>query len=119
MEPKLSPEADHAVHFREFIQRLAQKFEPLQIFSFSQNTYTQSYQGCFTDSQINFRFDNCLLVVTESATRVDYEMQDFANTNYRQGTVTIICHGRQSVMEAVQHNSRFFYIGTCNWKTAL
>lgn len=37
MEPsKLSPEAEHAVHFREFTQRLAQKFEPLQIFNFSQ-----------------------------------------------------------------------------------
>lgn len=51
---KLSPEAEHADHFREFIQRLVQKFEPLQIFCFSQSTYTQSYQGCFTASQSNF-----------------------------------------------------------------
>ncbi|RZJ89348.1 MAG: HEPN domain-containing protein [Chryseobacterium sp.] len=108
MEPKLSPEAEHAAHFREFIQRLAQKFEPLQILSFSQNSYTHNSQGCFNDGQHYFRCDYCLLVVTETATRVDYEMQDLANTNYRQGTVTIICHGRQSVIDAVQHNSRFF-----------
>lgn len=108
MEPKLSPEANHAIHFREFIQRLSQKFEPLQIFSFSQNSYTHNFQNCFNDNQGHFKCDHCLLVVTESATRVDYEMQDFANTNYRQGTITIICHGKQSVMDAVQHNSRFF-----------
>lgn len=108
MEPKLSPEANHAVHFREFIQRLAQKFEPLQILSFSQNSYTHYSQGCFNDHQGYFKCDHCLLVVTETATRIDYEMQDFANVNYRNGTMTIICHGRQSVMDAVHHNSRFF-----------
>nr|WP_084407024.1 HEPN domain-containing protein [Pedobacter panaciterrae] len=108
MEPKLSPEANHAVHFREFIQRLAQKFEPLKIFSFSKNTCTQNTHGCFSESPVFFKCNYCLLVVTETPTRIDYEMQDFANTYYRHGTITIICHGRQSVMDAVQHNSRFF-----------
>lgn len=108
MEPKLSPEAEHAVHFREFIHRLAQKFDPLQIFSFSQNSYTHNSQGCFNNNQGYFKCDYCLLIVTETATRIDYEMQDFANTNYRQGTITIISHGRQSVIDAVQLNSRFF-----------
>jgi HEPN domain-containing protein len=108
MEPKLSSDAHHAVHYREFIQRLAQKFEPLQIFSFSQSSHTQKSHGCFNDSLASFKCDYCLLVVTESATRVDYEMQDFANTYYRHGIITILCHGRQSVMEAVEHNSRFF-----------
>lgn len=105
---KLSPEANHAFHFREFIQRLAQKFEPLQIFSFSKNTFTRNTEGCFNESPVHFKCDYCLLVVTETATRIDYEMQDFANTYYRYGTITIICHGRQSVMDAIEHNSRFF-----------
>jgi len=108
MEPQLSSEAKHAVHFREFIHRLAQKFEPLQIFSFSQNSYTHNSKGCFNDNQGYSKCDHCLLLVTETATRVDYEMQDFANTYYQHGTITIICHGRQSVMDAVQQNSRFF-----------
>ncbi|WP_431291649.1 HEPN domain-containing protein [Pedobacter sp. P26] len=108
MEPKLSPEAEHAVYFREFIHRLAQKFEPLQIFNFSLNRYTHNSQGCFNDNQSHFSCDYCLLVVTETATRIDYEMQDFANTYYQHGTITVICHGRQSVMDAVQQNSRFF-----------
>jgi len=108
MEPQLSPEAEHAVHFRALIHRLAQKFEPLQIFSFSQNSYTQKSLGCFNDNRGYFKCNYCLLVVTETPTRIDYEMQDFANTNYRQGTITIISHGKQSVMDAVQQNSRFF-----------
>jgi len=108
MEPKLSPEAEHAVHFRAFIHRLAQKFDPLQIFSFSQNSYNYHSQGCFNDNQNHFKCDYCLLAITETATRIDYEMQDFANAFYQYGTITVIGHSRQSVMEAVQQNSRFF-----------
>jgi len=108
MEPKLSPEAEHPVHFREFIHRLAQKFEPLQIFSFSQNSSMHHSQGCFNHNQGYFKCDHCLLAVTETATRIDYEMQDFANSYYKHGTITVISHGRQSVIDAVQQNSRFF-----------
>ncbi|MFC3563268.1 hypothetical protein [Pedobacter jamesrossensis] len=108
MESKLSPEANHTVHFREFVLRLAQKFEPLQVFSFSQNTCTQNTQGCFKENQISIKCDYCLLVITESATRIDYEMQDFANVNYLNGTITVICHGRQSVADALHQNSHFF-----------
>jgi len=75
---KLSPEGDHALHFREFNQRLAHKFEPFQIFRFSQNSYTQKSQDCFKDLQDYFICNYCLLVVTETVARVDYEMQDFA-----------------------------------------
>jgi HEPN domain-containing protein len=35
-------------------------------------------------------------------------MQDFANTYYQHGTITLIGHSRQSVMDAVHQNSRFF-----------
>jgi len=109
MEPsKLSSEAEHVVHFREFIYRLVQKFEPLKILSFSQNSYTHYSQGCFNDNQSHFKCDYCLLAITETATRIDYEMQDFANTYYQNGTITVISHSRQSIIEAVQQNSRFF-----------
>lgn len=108
MEPKLSPEAEHAVHFSAFIHRLVQKFEPLQIFSFSQHSYSHTSQGCFNADQGYFKCDYCLLAITETATRIDYEMQDFANADYQHGTITIIGHGRRSVIEAVQQNSRFF-----------
>jgi HEPN domain-containing protein len=104
----LSPEANHAVHFREFIQQFAQKFEPLQIFSFSKITCTQNSQGCFIDTPNNLRCDYCLLVITEAGTRIDYGLQDFANNYYRNGSITIICHTKQSVVEAVQQNHRFF-----------
>jgi uncharacterized protein len=108
MEPKLSLEVEQAVHFKAFIQRLAQKFEPLQIFSFSQNSYAYHSQGCFNNNQSQFRCDYCLLAITKTATRIDYEMQDFANAFYQYGSITVIGHSRQSVMEAVQQNSRFF-----------
>jgi len=109
MEPSnLSAETDHAVYFRAFIHQLAEKFGPLQIFSFASDSLIQNGQGCFSGKQVSFCCNYCLLLVTESVTRIDYEVQDFANAVYRQGTVTIICHGKQSILEAVQANSRFY-----------
>lgn len=109
MEPsKLTAEADHVIYFREFIQQLVQKFQPIQILSFSKNSYKRNSQGCFNENLVYFKCDYCLLLVTENTTRMDHEIQDYANNNYRQGMITIICHGRNSILEAIQQNNRFF-----------
>lgn len=46
--------------------------------------------------------------VTESNTRIDHEVQDFSNSHYRKGSVTILCHGEEAILEAIQDNNRFF-----------
>lgn len=107
-QSKLSPEVNHDPHFKEFILQLADKFEPFHIFRFSQNIFSQNYQDGFNDDQGNFTCNYCLLVVTATEARIDYQVQDFANTHYQHGTITIICHGRQSVLDAINANSRFF-----------
>lgn len=106
--PLLSIEPHHAPQFRKFIFRLVQKFDPLQILSFSSSSSIQNNQGCFNSNDVSFRCNYCLLLVTESTARIDYEVQDFANTAYQQGLVTIICHSKQSIQDAIQQKSRFF-----------
>ncbi|WEK21498.1 MAG: HEPN domain-containing protein [Candidatus Pedobacter colombiensis] len=104
----LSPTEDHAIYFKAFIHKLVQKFKPLQIFSFSKNSYTHDDQGCFKEKAATFHCDYCLLLVTDSNTRIDYEAQDFSNGNYKQGVITVLCHGKEAIEEAIIANNRFF-----------
>lgn len=104
----LHPEVAHSAYFRKFIQQLAQKFEPLQVIGFSKNSHISYEQSPFKEDKVSFHCNYCLLLVTENATRIDYEVQDFANAHYQQGLVTIICHGKEVILEAVKANSRFF-----------
>ncbi|SDL79021.1 HEPN domain-containing protein [Pedobacter sp. ok626] len=114
----LSPAEDHAIYFRAFINQLVQKFKPLQIFSFSKNNYTQFDQGCFKETAATFHCNYCLLLVTENNTRIDYEVQDFTNGNYKQGAITILCHGKEVIEEAIKANNRFF-ITVCSSTTLI
>lgn len=104
----LLQEAEHQIYFGKFISELSQKFNPLQIFCFSKNISQTSTNGCFIATDEYLTGDYCLLLVMDTVTRVDYEVQDFANIYFKQSTVTVICHSNQSVWEAIDANSRFF-----------
>ncbi|QNK64545.1 HEPN domain-containing protein [Pedobacter sp. PAMC26386] len=96
------------VHFRTFIQSLTQKFEPLQLFSFSCSIVNNETTSCFNKTQSEYCCHYYLLMVTESSNRIGHEVQSFANENYEYGTITILSHGKKSLLEAVQANNRFF-----------
>lgn len=104
----LSPTEDHAIYFREFIHQLVQKFKPLQIFSFFKHSYAQDDEGCFKEKATSFQCNYCLLLVTESNKRIEHEIQDFANGNYKHGIITILSHGKETIEEAIMANNRFF-----------
>lgn len=109
METQISlPVFEQKAHFKDFIQSIVQKFQPLQIFCFARNALSEETAGCFFEEQTKYKCNYCLLLVTESPTRIDYEVQDFSNTHYKHGTITILCHGRESIEEAIKANSRFF-----------
>ncbi|WP_231426324.1 HEPN domain-containing protein [Pedobacter sp. Leaf250] len=101
-------EAEHEAYFGQFISKLSEKFQPLQIFCFSRKLYFTEIKGCFAGESHSFHGDYCLLLITETATRIDYEVQDYVNINFKQGLITVICHGNRSVWEAIDANSRFF-----------
>lgn len=99
---------DHTVYFKSFLQSLVDKFQPLQIFCFFKNAYLEETEGCFLEPEIKYQCDYCLLMITESPARIDHEAQDFSNAHYKQGIITLICHGKDAILEAVQANNRFF-----------
>jgi HEPN domain-containing protein len=98
----------HTTYFNAFIAKLAAKFQPLQIFNFSKNSLIKNSQGCFSKEPSELYCNYCLLLVTESTAQIDHEVQDFTNAHYQQGTVTVICHSKKSIQEAINANNRFF-----------
>ena len=104
----LCTETQDSAAFNKFISELSEKFKPLQIYCFYKSNVVERKQGCFVSEHVNYIHDYGLLLVTATATRIDYEVQDYANSHFTAGTITVICHSKQSVSEALDANSRFF-----------
>lgn len=109
MEPQFFSAFDrHNATFKSFIGLIVEKFRPVQIFCFSQRFITDGRTGTFVDNNTAYQCHYCLLMVTETNTRIDHEVQDYVNGIYEDGTITFLCHGQEAISEAIQKNSRFF-----------
>ncbi len=86
---------------RKLVFLLSRKFSPLRIYEFSGRSWNGKQESCKDLS-------HCLLLITEQVSRIDYQVQDFVNRRYKNGTVTVICHDRQAIGIAIAANSRFF-----------
>jgi uncharacterized protein len=108
MEVKiLRTDQDRAEHFKHFLELLVEKFQPTRIISFGKQTQLNELEGCFVSKQIKYQH-YCLLICTESSTRIDYEVQEFASKYYHNGQVTIVCHGEIAIRESIESGNRFF-----------
>lgn len=104
----LSPAEEHAIYFKIFVKSLVQKFEPQQVFCFSKKSLLAQTDGCFLDYRTDHSSNYCLLIVTATNARIDHEIQEFANVHYKYGVITILCHGKETILEAIKANNRFF-----------
>jgi len=104
----LSQAAEHASYFKNFIRTIVDRFQPLQIFCFAKSASFNELNGCFINPKAKHTCNYCMLVVTENATRIDHEVQEFCNTYYQNGIITVICHGKETVANAIKENNRFF-----------
>ncbi|TCC96790.1 HEPN domain-containing protein [Pedobacter psychroterrae] len=100
-------------HFSAFLRELVQKFNPETVYCFGKMVEQKTGDGCFMQSIREEKYTYFLLMVTESITRIEHEVQDFANQNYPHGTITLLVHGRETVVQAIKANNRFF-IMVCN-----
>lgn len=95
-------------NFSAFIKELVQKFKPGQIYSFGKNIDFKVNDGCFIEDHRTENYHYFLLMVTESVTRIEHEVQDFANNKYHFGKITILAHGQETIAAAIKANNRFF-----------
>jgi len=109
METHIFSSADTQVsYFKNFVQCLVDKFQPLKLICFAKTIISAETPSCSKDQNPTHDCNYCLLMVTESATRVDHQVQDFSNFHYKDGTVCILCHSEESIVEAIKANNRFF-----------
>ena len=109
METHIVSSADqHAHYFKTFVRCLADKFQPLKLFCFAKTIIITDTDGGFKESGSTYQCNYCLLMVTESQTRIDYEVQDYTNFHYKHGTICILCHSQDSITEAIKANNKFF-----------
>lgn len=94
--------------FSLLIKSLVEKFKPEKIYCFGRNTVFNAKRNCFIESDPEIRCHYFLLVVTEKLTRIEHDIQQYANSIFSAGTVTILAHGKQAVTAALTANSRFF-----------
>lgn len=95
-------------YFSAFIKDLVDKFKPLQIYCFGKTVELTNKNGCFITDSVQENYQYFLLMVTENVTRIEHEVQDYANNHFTHGTVTILAHGKETIEEAIKANSRFF-----------
>lgn len=112
----LTPADDHSVYFKSFIKSLVVKFNPIRIYCFASSTLLESTQSCFLTDKSVQKHDYHLLVVTDSITRIEHQVQEHATVHYKQGKITILCHGKSKIEEATNANSRFFVTVCTNAK---
>jgi HEPN domain-containing protein len=95
-------------HFSAFTKDLVEKFKPLHIYCFGKTVELTNKEGCFIDNAIQENYQYFLLMVTENVTRIEHEVQDYANSHYPYGIVTILVHGKETIAEAIKANNKFF-----------
>ena len=103
-----TPDQLQSKYLQDLIRLLIEKYQPLRIISFGRNSLIKQHSGCFIEEVKDGYYHHFLLMVTESVTRIEHEVQDFANRHYEHGTITILVHGKETISEAVAANSRFF-----------
>lgn len=106
-KPAIAPQPQ-TNDFKTFIQLLVDKFQPVKLICFSKSHTSNDAIGCFIGEQSNSSHHYFILMVTASSTRIEHEVQDYANTHYTGGVITILAHGEQTIQEAVHANSKFF-----------
>jgi len=98
----------HQEQFSAFIKVLAEKFKPMYIYCFGKLTKTCTKSGCFIDSINDQRNRYYLLMITESSTRIEHEVQNYANDHFLHGRITVLVHGKETLTRSIQANNRFF-----------
>lgn len=104
----LSVSQYHSAEFKLLIELLIQRFYPIQILCFAKSSTTYTIRTCFGQAIDSCKEDYFLLLVTKESTRIEHEIQDFINAHFKYGIVTVLAHGKKSVLNALNTGSRFF-----------
>ena len=92
----------------DLIGLLIEKFKPIEIYCFGKIAESVTINGCFHLNHSKLTNHYFLLMVMESPTRNENEAQDFCNTKFDSGKITILSHSMETIDNSVAKNNRFF-----------
>ena len=104
----LKPVEGQNERFSSFIRELAVHFEPLYILKFGEVNTSKTAYSSFMPGQDSSTFHYYLLMVIEGLTRIEHGVQNYVDTHFSSGKISILVHSRDSVETAIAANNRFF-----------
>ncbi|MXV52462.1 HEPN domain-containing protein [Pedobacter sp. HMF7647] len=93
---------------QEITGLLANRYQPEGIICFGYKNRQRQSAGCFA-SHVNS--ESChyfLLLITKENARIEHEVQEFVDHRYRNGKLTILAHGKETVGEGIARGNLFF-----------
>lgn len=94
--------------FFSFISELAEQFKPIYILKFGEVTIGRIACSSFMPEQNDSTFHYYLLMVMGGLNRIEHCVQDFVNTHFSSGKISILVHSRDSMDSAIAANNGFF-----------
>lgn len=106
--PRPLAQKQAAAYFTAFTEALVVKYKPLLLYCFGKNSYKANGVAHKPTSQYQY----FLLMITETNTRIEHQVQDYANSHYPCGSIVLLAHSLQTLSNGLKTNNRFF-INVC------
>ncbi|RZK73798.1 MAG: HEPN domain-containing protein [Pedobacter sp.] len=94
--------------FNYFLNALVQRFDPMQVICFGHHHTMDHLESFFTEKYTIGHCNYFLLLIIKAPASLSHALQEFANRNYDFGTITMLAHSPQAIVESLSLNNRFF-----------
>lgn len=91
------------------INDLIVRYSPDRIISFGCIINTTHSSGCFVDSMNEQQNHYYLLMVTPGPNRQQHMIQDYVNSHFFKGSITILAHSKDRILDAINNEKDFFF----------
>jgi HEPN domain-containing protein len=92
----------------EIITTLVAKYKTEYIICFGCLNDSRSATSCFAEDIQLSDTHYFLLMITTGITRIEHKVQDYVNSFFEKGTITIVVYGMETITNAIAQGSRFF-----------
>jgi HEPN domain-containing protein len=91
------------------VNDLIERYIPERIISFGCIINTTHSSGCFVDSFNDQQNHYYLLIVTQGPNRQQHMIQDYVNSHFHKGSVTVLAHSKDRVFDGINIEKNYFF----------
>ena len=93
---------------RDFLPQLTERYKPERIICFHCSSTSSLSTGSFKYQSNTYSVHYFLLMVTSWDNRVEHEAQDYANSHFHAGAITLLVHSLEAVETNIREGNSFF-----------